>query len=74
MWVVFLLAAMGFAVATLLVIYIGNKVVNAMKKDDAKLDKDINKENTNEKEMYSWKCYQSRRNCRAILTRDVALL
>lgn len=32
MWVVFLLAAMGFAVATLLVIYIGNKVVNAMKK------------------------------------------
>ena len=50
MWVVFLLAAMGFAVATLLVIYIGNKVVNAMKKDDAKLDKDINKENTNEKE------------------------
>lgn len=43
MWVVFLLAAMGFAVATLLVIYIGNKVVNAMKKDDAKLDKDINK-------------------------------
>ena len=44
MWVVFLLAAMGFAVATLLVIYIGNKVVNAMKKDDAKLNKDINKE------------------------------
>lgn len=44
MWVVFLLAAMGFAIATLLVIYIGNKVVNAMKRDDIKLDKDINKE------------------------------
>lgn len=50
MWVVFLLAAMGFAVAALSVIYIGNKVVNAMKKDDAKLDKEINKESTNEKE------------------------
>lgn len=50
MWVVFLLAAMGFAIATLLVIYIGNKVVNAMKRDDIKLDKDINKEKTNEKE------------------------
>ena len=50
MWVVFLLAAMGFAVATLLVIYIGNKVVNAMRRDDDKLDKDINKDKTNEKE------------------------
>lgn len=50
MWVVFLLAAMGFAIVTLLVIYIGNKVVNAMKRDDIKLDKDINKEKTNEKE------------------------
>lgn len=50
MLVVFLLAAMGFAIATLLVIYIGNKVVNAMKRDDIKLDKDINKEKTNEKE------------------------
>ena len=50
MWVVFLLAAMGFAIATLLVIYIGNKVVNAMKRDDDKLNKDINKGKTNEKE------------------------
>jgi membrane protein implicated in regulation of membrane protease activity len=50
MWVVFLLAAMGFAIATLLVVYIGNKVVNAMKRDDEKLNKDISKEKTNEKE------------------------
>ena len=50
MWVVFLLATMGFAIATLLVIYIGNKVVNAMKRDGVKLNKDINKEKTNEKE------------------------
>nr|DAN96348.1 MAG TPA: ATP synthase subunit 9 [Caudoviricetes sp.] len=50
MWVVFLLAAMGFAIATLLVVYIGNKVINAMKRDDEKLNKVISKEKTNEKE------------------------
>lgn len=55
MWVVFLLSvllsAIVIAIATLLVIYVGNKVINAMKRDDYKLDKDINKENnTSEKE------------------------
>lgn len=50
MWVIFLLAAMGFAIATLLVVYIGNKVVNAMKRDDEKLNKDISKKKANEKE------------------------
>lgn len=50
MWVVFLLAAMGFAIATLLVVYIGNKVINAMKRDDEKLNKDFSKEKTNKKE------------------------
>lgn len=50
MWVIFLLAAMGFAIATLLVVYIGNKVVNAMKRDDEKLNRGINKEKANEKE------------------------
>lgn len=45
MWVVFLLSAIVIAIATLLVIYVGNKVINAMKRDDYKLDKDINKEN-----------------------------
>ena len=51
MWVVFLLASMAFAIVALLVIYIGNKIINAMKHDDYKLDKDINKENnTSEKE------------------------
>lgn len=51
MWVVFLLSAMGFAVVTLLLVYIGNKIINQMKRDDDKLNKDINKENnTREKE------------------------
>ena len=51
MWVVFLLSSMAFAIAALLSIYIGNKIINAMKHDDYKLDKDINKENnTSEKE------------------------
>lgn len=51
MWVVFLLSAIVIAIATLLVIYVGNKIINAMKHDDYKLNKEINKENnTSEKE------------------------
>lgn len=51
MWVIFLLSAIGFAIATLLLMYIGNKIINQMKRDDDKLNKDINKENnTSEKE------------------------
>lgn len=54
MWVVFILSAMVVAIVALFVIYIGNKIINAMKRDDYKLDKDINKENkTNEKEKES---------------------
>lgn len=49
MWVVFILTSIVIAIATLFVIYIGNKIINAMKRDDYKLDKDINKK-TNEKE------------------------
>lgn len=54
MWVVFILSAIVIAIATLFVIYIGNKIINAMKRDNYKLNKDINKENkTNEKEKES---------------------
>lgn len=54
MWVVFILSAVAYAIAALFVIYIGNKIFNAMKRDDYKLNKDINKENnTNEKEKES---------------------
>lgn len=44
MWVVFLLSAMTFAIVTLLLIYVGNKIINQMKRDDDKLNKEINKE------------------------------
>lgn len=50
MWVVFLLSAITFAVVTLLLVYIGNKIINQMKRDDDKLNKDINKENKSKKE------------------------
>ncbi len=50
MWVVFLLSAMAFAIVTLLLVYIGNKIINQMKRDDDKLNKDINKENKSKKE------------------------
>ena len=51
MWVVFLLSSMAFAIAVLLLTYIGNKIINAMKHDDYKLNNEINKENnTSEKE------------------------
>lgn len=56
MWVIFLLSAMTFAIVALLVLYIGNKIINAMKRDDYKLDRDINKykkeDNEKEKENY----------------------
>lgn len=50
MWVIFLLSTMIFAIVTLLVLYIGNKVINAMKRDDYKLNRDINKYNKEENE------------------------
>lgn len=52
MWVIFLLSSVGFAIALMLIIYLGNKMINAMKKDNSKLEQELeNKENkTNEKE------------------------
>lgn len=49
MWVVFVLAALVFAVIALLFIYIGNKTINAMKRDDRKLEKELKEKNTIEK-------------------------
>lgn len=49
MWVVFLLSSMGFAIALMLVIYLGNKMINAMKKDNSKLEQELENK-TNEKE------------------------
>ena len=50
MWVIFLLSAFAFAVLALGVAWIGNKVVNAMKRDDYKTQKHINEDVQNEQE------------------------
>lgn len=39
MWVIFLLSALGYAVLALVVLWIGNKVINAIKKENSKVDK-----------------------------------
>ncbi len=44
MWVIFLLSAMGFAIATLIVAYIANKVWLQMRKDEAKINREIKKD------------------------------
>lgn len=62
MWVIFLLSAMIFAIVTLLVLYIGNKVINAMKRDDYKLNRDINKYNKEENEKEKEKHYRENNN------------
>ena len=42
MWLIFLLSAIGFGLAALLIIYVGNKVLNQMKKDDFKAEQELN--------------------------------
>ena len=50
MWVIFLLSAMGFAIAALIVVYIGNKILNKIHSDNIKSDvnKTKGKENNHE--------------------------
>lgn len=50
MWVIFLLSAMGFAVAMLIVAYIANKVWLQMKKDEAKTNREIEKDKEEKKD------------------------
>lgn len=44
MYVIFLLSALGYAVLALLVLWIGNKVINAIKKENSKVDKILKNE------------------------------
>ena len=44
MYVIFLLSALGYALFALLVLWIGNKVINAIKKENSKVDKILKKE------------------------------
>ena len=41
MWVLFLLAVLGYAVLGLIIVWIGNKVINSIKKDDKKIEKEL---------------------------------
>ena len=49
MWVIFLLSALGYAILALIILWIGNKVINAIKKENNKVDK-ILKNESEEKE------------------------
>ena len=51
MWALFLLSAMGFAIATIILIYIGHKIYLAMVKDEKEQElklKKLNEELLNE--------------------------
>ena len=50
MWVICLLSARGFAVAMLIVDYIANKVWLQMKKDEAKTNREIEKDKEEKKD------------------------
>ena len=55
MWVIFLLSSMAFAIVSLLTMYVGNKIINAMKRDDSKLEKELENNRSEvekEKEMH----------------------
>lgn len=45
MWVLFLLSAMGFAIATIILIYIGHKIYLAMVKDEKEQELKLKKLN-----------------------------
>lgn len=44
MWVIFLLSALGYALVALIVLWIGNKVINSIKKENSKVDKFLKNE------------------------------
>lgn len=48
MWAIFLLSAFAFAVVALGVVWVGNKVVNSMKRDDYNTQKEITDKEENE--------------------------
>lgn len=44
MWLIFLLATLGFAIIALILVWIGNKVVNSIRRDNFKTENDMKKE------------------------------
>lgn len=49
MWVIFLLAAMSVAIIAMVLVYIGNKLYLAIKKDNQKNDNSEREGNNNER-------------------------
>lgn len=49
MWVLFLLGTMGFAIVGLIIVWIGNRVINSMVEEAEKNMEDKKKESKNEK-------------------------
>lgn len=43
MWAIFLISAMGFAIAAMVLVWIGNKIINSMIKENRKLEKEEEK-------------------------------
>lgn len=41
MWLIFLLFALGFSIVGLIVVWLGNKIINAMKKDNYKTEQEL---------------------------------
>ena len=50
MWAVFLLSAMSVAVAALVIVYIANKILIAMKRDNAKYESEMLNKTNEDKE------------------------
>ena len=47
MWLIFLLSALGFGIVALTLVYIGNKIINQMRKDDYKTEKELKEKGEN---------------------------
>lgn len=47
MWVVFLLSSMAFAIVLMISMYLGNKIINAIKRDNYELEQELEKFNEN---------------------------
>lgn len=48
MWVVFVFSTMVFAIAALGVVYVGNYIINKMRKDNKKTEKELKEDNEDE--------------------------
>lgn len=48
MWVIFVLSTIVFAIAALGVAYVGNCIINKMRKDNKKTEKEIKEDNKDE--------------------------